>query len=113
MEIQIFDEDVVSNSYLQNIFNFSVLQKAVNHIYIGDIISLTNPDLTFEEKSTFIHETLAPELYKVSSGSYFSESEYTMTDWQTRFWGQDVYEKLVEVKKAWYIKLIKLNILRK
>jgi hypothetical protein len=37
------------------------------HIYIGDVISLQE-ELTFEEKSKFIHETLAPELYKVRLG---------------------------------------------
>jgi len=45
---------------------FSFMHEAVNHIYIGDIISLTSPPLSFDEKSTFIHETLAPELYKVT-----------------------------------------------
>jgi len=34
------------------------------HIYIGDVISLEG-DLTFEEKSEFIHETLAPIMYSV------------------------------------------------
>ena len=42
----------------------SVFKSARMHIYIGDIISLQQ-QLTFEEKSQFIHETLAPEMYKV------------------------------------------------
>ena len=42
----------------------SVFKSARMHIYIGDIISLQQ-ELTFEEKSQFIHETLAPEMYKV------------------------------------------------
>jgi hypothetical protein len=37
------------------------------HIYIGDVISLQE-ELTFEDKSKFIHETLAPEFYKVRFG---------------------------------------------
>ena len=44
---------------------FRALKNARMHLYIGDIISIQQ-QLTFEEKSKFIHETLAPELYKVS-----------------------------------------------
>ena len=42
------------------------MKAAKVHLYIGDIVSFSE-QLTFDEKSKFIHETLAPELYKVRS----------------------------------------------
>jgi hypothetical protein len=41
------------------------MKEARMHMYIGDVISLQG-ELTFEEKSEFIHGTLAPEMYKVT-----------------------------------------------
>ena len=35
------------------------------HLVIGDLISLQE-ELTFEQKSKFVHETLAPILYQVT-----------------------------------------------
>ena len=60
-------------------------------------------DLTPEEEFTFIHEVLSPQLYQFGDASYYSESEYTMEygQWQQRFWDQETYEKLVNIKHTW------------
>ena len=37
-------------------------------------------DLTPDDEMAFVHWVLSPELYKYGTGSYYSESEYTMTE---------------------------------
>ena len=34
------------------------------------------------------------------SGSYWNEADYDEPDWQTSFWGEENYAKLLVVKKA-------------
>merc|ERR1712107_614568 len=38
-----------------------------------------------------------------SEGSYYSESEYSLhkEEWGKRFWGRDIYNRLLKVKKTW------------
>ncbi len=38
---------------------------------------------------------------QAGEGSYFSESEYTMDDWQTRLWGKENYDRLASIKQVW------------
>ena len=45
-------------------------------------------DLTPDDEMAFVHWVLSPELYKYGTGSYYSESEYTMTE------GRDILEKI-------------------
>jgi len=44
------------------------MKEARMHLYIGDVISLQG-ELSFEQKSTFIHETIAPLMYQVNRQS--------------------------------------------
>ena len=68
----------------------------------GTAINMEN-SLTPEQVDAFIHEVLSPELYKYGAGSYYSESEYSMTDgqWQNRLWDAETYAKLLQVKQTW------------
>ena len=45
-------------------------------------------DLTPDDEIAFVHWVLSPELYKYGTGSYYSESEYTMTE------GKDILERI-------------------
>ena len=45
-------------------------------------------DLTPDDEMAFVHWVLSPELYKYGTGSYYSESEYTMTK------GKDILENM-------------------
>lgn len=45
--------------------------------------------------------TISYFFFQAGEGSYFSESEYTMSDWKNRFWGSETFSKLSSVKKAW------------
>ena len=60
-------------------------------------------NLSPEDNVAFVHEILSPELYKYGTGSYYSESEYSMEkgQWQNRLWDQETYSKLLEVKQTW------------
>ena len=59
--------------------------------------------LTPEQSTAFIHEVLSPEIYKYSTCSYYSESEYSMApgQWQERLWDAETYAKLLTVKQTW------------
>jgi len=48
------------------------------------------------------NEDIKP-FYGLSNYSYFSESAFNMSssDWKQRYWGQDHYNKLLAVKRAW------------
>ena len=72
------------------------------HTTTGLTINI-NGDLTPEQATQFVHEVLSPELYKYGKGSYYSESEYTMTkgQWQTRLWDAETYTRLLEIKQTW------------
>jgi ribonuclease T2 len=39
-------------------------------------------------------------VYRLGRNSYFSESSYVMHNWTERYWGQEMYEQLLAVKKA-------------
>ena len=62
-----------------------------------------NNNLSDEEKYAFVHDVLSPGIYKFGAGSYYSESEYTMDkgQWQTRFWDEETYARLLEIKQTW------------
>ena len=57
--------------------------------------------LTLEEANNFVHEVLSPAIYKYGSGSYYSESEYSMDQWQQRIWDDETYAKLLDIKQTW------------
>ena len=72
------------------------------HLTTGSAFNLKF-DLTPEEEFTYMHEALSPQLYQFGDASYYSESEYTMEygQWQQRFWDQETYEKLLNIKQTW------------
>ncbi len=72
------------------------------HITTGTAVNLAD-SLDAEAKRRFIHEKLSPAMYAFGEGSYYSESEYSLTEgeWQTRFWDQETYDKLLEIKNTW------------
>jgi len=60
-------------------------------------------ELTVDEKVDFAHSVVGPAMYQFSSGSYYSESEYSLQgdEWGERFWGRETYNQLLKVKNTW------------
>jgi len=60
-------------------------------------------EMSHEERMEFAHDVVAPTMYKHSDHSYYSESEYTLDSdaWKHRFWGDEIYERLLSIKKTW------------
>ena len=60
-------------------------------------------EMSYLERQAFAHEVVGPTLYKHSEHSYYSESEYSLDEdsWKERFWGMDIYERLLSIKKQW------------
>jgi len=76
-------------------------RRAKMHITASPFMSF-GAELTWEERTQFAHEVLAPAFYKFSEGSYYSESEYSMEGtWKERFWGKENYERLLSIKRTW------------
>ena len=58
-------------------------------------------ELSVDEKVEFAHSVVGPAMYPFSSGSYYSESEYSLqgNEWGERFWGMENYNQLLKVSK--------------
>ena len=58
-------------------------------------------ELTVDEKVDFAHSVVGPAMYQFSSGSYYSESEYSLQgdEWGERFWGRETYNQLLKVRE--------------
>ena len=58
-------------------------------------------ELSVEEKVDFAHSVVGPAMYQFSSGSYYSESEYSLQgdEWGERFWGREIYNQLLKVRE--------------
>ena len=71
------------------------------HVSALSYISL-GKELTVDEKVDFAHSVIGPAMYRFSEGSYYSESEYSLRggEWGERFWGSEIYEQLLQVKKS-------------
>ena len=71
------------------------------HVSALSYISL-GKELTVDEKVDFAHSVIGPAMYRFSEGSYYSESEYSLqgNEWGERFWGSEIYEQLLQVKKS-------------
>lgn len=84
-----------------------VFREAIAQVTTGVVVN-TNNDLSYEQKNELFHEDFAPLLYQLGEGSYYSECEFFMNpgQWQQRFWGQENYEKLLEIKKTWDPELV-------
>lgn len=56
-------------------------------------------ELSVDEKVEFAHSVVGPAMYQFSSGSYYSESEYSLqgNEWGERFWGMENYNQLLKV----------------
>ena len=54
-----------------------------------------------DEKVDFAHSVVGPAMYQFSSGSYYSESEYSLQgdEWGERFWGRETYNQLLKVRE--------------
>ena len=68
--------------------------------YVSDVRSVDGTEITFNQKIDFIHFVAAPKIYKFSDNSYFNEYEYSASPgiWQRRFWDEDTYKYLVNLK---------------
>ena len=73
--------------------------------YVSDIRSVDTalyPDfgVNYDQMIDFIHYTVSPALYQYSNSSYFNEYEYSASPgvWQRRFWDEDTYYNLLEIK---------------
>ena len=57
--------------------------------------------LTYEESNAWLHQVLAPAMYKYSQTSLYNEPEITMYpgQWERRFWGEENHARLLEIKK--------------
>ena len=77
-------------------------RRAKMHLLPLYYISLDH-EMTYEERMQFAHDVVGPTLYKHSEHSYYSESEYSLEGdtWQERFWGRDIYDRLLSIKKSW------------
>ena len=77
------------------ILSLQVHVSALSYISLGK-------ELTVEEKVDFAHSVIGPAMYRFSEGSYYSESEYSLRggEWGERFWGSEIYEQLLQVKKS-------------
>merc|ERR1719193_1700724 len=77
------------------------------HVSALSYISL-GKELSVDEKVDFAHSVVGPAMYKFSSGSYYSESEYSLqgNQWGERFWGRETYNQLLKVKKTWDPELV-------
>ena len=76
-------------------------RRAKMHITASPFMSF-GAELTWEKRTQFAHEVVAPAFYKFSEGSYYSESEYSMEGtWKERFWGKENYERLLSIKRTW------------
>ena len=93
---EVFDK-IMPCTYTNYFFLDTPMTKAFRnaqvHISTLGTININN-DLTIDQKHEFVHEVLGPALYQFSSGSYYSESEYSMTkgQWQERFWEPETYQ---------------------
>ena len=102
---EVFDK-IMPCTYTNYFFLDTPMTKAFRnaqvHISTLGTININN-DLTIDQKHEFVHEVLGPALYQFSSGSYYSESEYSMTkgQWQERFWEPETYQRLLQVKQTW------------
>ena len=72
------------------------------HVTTESTVNLSG-NITESVRNEFVHEILSPALYQFGSGSYYSESEYSMDEgqWQKRLWDHETYQKLLEVKNRW------------
>ena len=90
------DDEVTDTSVVKK------FREAEMHMTTGVAFNIDG-ELSPDESTAWIHEVLSPELYKYGSGSYYSESEYSMKSgqWQDRLWDKETYEKLLAVKQTW------------
>ena len=78
------------------------------HVSALSYISL-GKELSVDEKVEFAHSVVGPAMYQFSSGSYYSESEYSLqgNQWGERFWGKENYNQLLKVREN--MKIIPLS----
>ena len=76
------------------ILSLQVHVSALSYISLGK-------ELSVDEKVDFAHSVVGPAMYKFSSGSYYSESEYSLqgNQWGERFWGRETYNQLLKVRE--------------
>jgi len=96
--------DNTTNTYapISNCFRNSIVQFNDN-VVESLVISLTR-NLTYTEISDFTKNVYAPAMTpKWSNCTYFNLPEYTTPNktWGKRYWGEDYYTKLKEIKKTW------------
>ena len=72
-------------------------------VYSRPRISNNNRTVWVLESDEWMHQTLAPAIYKYSKSSFFNQPEYTMYpgQWERRFWGEENHAKLLETKKRY------------
>ena len=89
------DDDIVDTSVAKK------FRQAEMHMTTNTAFNLGG--ITSEESTRWVHEVLSPALYEYGSGSYYSESEYSMKNgqWQNRLWDQETYDRLLAIKQTW------------
>lgn len=91
------DDDLNTDTAVSRAF-----REARVHVKTGSATNILE-DLTEQQKEDYVHRVLGPQIYQFGSASYYSESEYSLSpgQWQNRFWGQENYDKLLNIKNTW------------